>query len=97
MTGRVTPGWAKERSGELQEDCGMMAGTEKKMVGIHMRTSRKWRVGTGQVTITAIADMWTSSSEVIPAWAKMPLFKGSTSWTTPRVEFLRTRPSLTTL
>ena len=74
-----------------------MAGTVKEMVDIHTRTPRKLRAATGRVKITAIVDMWTFSSEVNPGWAKMPLFKGSTSWMTPRVEFLRTRPSSTTL
>ena len=50
-----------------------------------------------RVKIIAIADTRTSSSEVIPRWAKMPVFKGSISWTTPPVELLRTRPSWTTL
>ena len=74
-----------------------MAGTGMKLVDIHMRTPRKWREGTGRVRITAITDLRTSSSGVISGWAKMPLFKGSTSWTTPQLEFLRTRPSPPTL
>ena len=31
--------------------------------------------------------MWTSSLEAIPGWVKMPLFNGSTSWTTPPLNF----------
>ena len=53
--------------------------------------------GNGLVKLTAIVDKWTSSSGVIPGWEKMPLFKGSKSWTTPRVKFLRTRQSSITL
>ena len=36
------------------------------------------------------------SLKVIPGGARMPLFKGSTAWTTPPLEFLRTRQSSTT-
>ena len=62
VTGRATPRWVEERSGELREVRGGIAGTGKKMVNIHTRTPRKWRMGTGRVKITAIADMWTSST-----------------------------------
>ena len=74
-----------------------MAEIEKEMVDMRTRTPRKWRAGTRRVEITAIADMWTCSSEVIPGWAHMPLFKESTSWTTSPLEFLRTRQSWTTI
>ena len=38
------------------------AGTEMEMVDIRTRTPKKWCAGTGRMKITAIADMWPSSS-----------------------------------
>ena len=46
---------------------------------IRTTTPGKGRAGTGRVKIIALADMWISTSEVIPGWAGMPLFKGATS------------------
>ena len=73
------------------------AGILEQMIVIVMTTPRKRRAGKLGVQITPIAGMWTSSSKVIPGWAKMPLFRGSTSWTTPALEFLRTRQPSTTI
>ena len=94
MTGQVTPSWGEKKSVELRESCHAVV---KEMTAILTRTPRRRRAGKLGVEIAAIAIMWTSSSEVIPGWAKMPLFSSSTSWKTPPLESLSTTPSSTTI
>ena len=61
---------------ELKGSCH---GIVQEMTVILTRTSRRRRADKRGVEITAIAIMWTSSSEVITGWAKMSLFRTSTS------------------
>ena len=94
-TGNSVMGGGEERGSRL----GLpQDGRDREDDGQHPHEEpMKWRAGTGHVKITAIVDMWTSSSGVIPGWANTPLINRSTSWTTPRLEFLRTKQSSTTL
>ena len=56
------------------------AGIVKDMTADLTWTPRKRCPGRLGVDITADTIMWTSSSEIIPGWANMTLFRGSTSW-----------------
>ena len=94
MTGQAIPSWVEEKSVDLRETCH---GIVKEMTAILTTTPRRRRARKLGVEITAIGIMWISSSKVIPGWTKMPLFRGSTIWTTPPLEFLRTRPFPTTI
>ena len=86
MTGRATARWAK-KSGKLRTICRRMVRTEKAMLDIRTRNPRRLRARTRHVNITAVADMWSFSPEVVGGWVKMPLFKEFTGSTTPPVEF----------
>ena len=94
VMGQATPSWEEEKSVELRGSCH---GIVREMTAILTRTPRRRRAGELGVDITAIAIMWTSSSELIPGWAKMPLFRGWTNWITPPQESLRAKPSSTTI
>ena len=94
VTGQATPSSVEAKSVEFRGNCH---GILKEMRAILTRTSKRRRAGKRGVEITAIAIMWTSTSEVIPGLARMPSFRRSAGWMTPPPESLRTRPSLITI
>ena len=94
VAGQATPSCVEEKSVELRESCH---GIVKEMIAILTTTRRRRPAGKLGVVISAIAIMSTFSSEDIPARAKMPLFRRSTSCMTPPLESLRTRRSSTAI